>query len=42
MQFGKYAFVAYDLFVKHMAVYVANAIDESKVSVPLILIGIEP
>ncbi|BDQ26551.1 BglII/BstYI family type II restriction endonuclease [Helicobacter heilmannii] len=27
VQFGKYAFVAYDLFVKHMAFYVANAID---------------
>jgi hypothetical protein len=27
VQFGKYAFVAYDLFVKHMAFYVADAID---------------
>lgn len=27
VQFGKYAFVAYDLFVKHMAFYVGNAID---------------
>ena len=27
VQFGKYAFVAYDLFVKHMAFYVANQID---------------
>lgn len=26
-QFGKYSFVAYDLFVKHMAFYVGNAID---------------
>jgi len=27
IQFGKYAFVAYDLFVKHMAFYVGNQID---------------
>lgn len=27
VQFGKYAFVAYDLFVKHMAFYIANEID---------------
>lgn len=27
VQFGKYAFVAYDLFVKHMAFYIANQID---------------
>lgn len=27
VQFGKYAFVAYDLFVKHMAFYVASRID---------------
>ena len=27
VQFGKYAFVAYDLFVKHMAFYVADRID---------------
>lgn len=27
VQFGKYAFVAYDLFVKHMAFYVGNQID---------------
>jgi len=27
VQFGKYSFVAYDLFVKHMAFYVANQID---------------
>jgi len=27
VQFGKYAFVAYDLFVKHMAFFVGNAID---------------
>jgi hypothetical protein len=27
IQFGKYAFVAYDLFVKHMAFYIANQID---------------
>ncbi len=27
VQFGKYAFVAYDLFVKHMAFYVGNMID---------------
>jgi hypothetical protein len=26
-QFGKYSFVAYDLFVKHMAFYVGNVID---------------
>lgn len=27
VQFGKYAFVAYDLFVKHLAFYVRNEID---------------
>ncbi|GGC96313.1 BglII/BstYI family type II restriction endonuclease [Enterococcus wangshanyuanii] len=27
VQFGKYAFVAYDLFVKHMAFYIANDIN---------------
>ncbi|UTP40555.1 hypothetical protein M9M90_05060 [Phenylobacterium sp. LH3H17] len=27
VQFGKYAFVAYDLFVKHLAFYVADTID---------------
>lgn len=27
VQFGKYAFVAYDLFVKHMAFFVGNIID---------------
>ena len=27
VQFGKYSFVAYDLFVKHMAFYVGNVID---------------
>lgn len=27
MQFGKYSFVAYDLFVKHMAFYIGNVID---------------
>ena len=27
IQFGKYAFVAYDLFVKHMAFYVGDQID---------------
>jgi hypothetical protein len=27
IQFGKYSFVAYDLFVKHMAFYIGNVID---------------
>lgn len=27
VQFGKYAFVAYDLFVKHLAFYVGDVID---------------
>lgn len=27
VQFGKYSFIAYDLFVKHMAFYVGNEID---------------
>ena len=27
VQFGKYAFVAYDLFVKHLAFYVGDTID---------------
>jgi hypothetical protein len=26
-QFGKYAFVAYDMFVKHMAFFIGNVID---------------
>jgi len=27
VQFGKYSFIAYDLFVKHLAFYIGNAID---------------
>jgi hypothetical protein len=27
IQLGKYSFIAYDLFVKHLAFYVGNAID---------------
>lgn len=27
MQFGKYAFVAHDLFVKHLSFYVSGVID---------------
>ena len=27
VQFGKYSFIAYDLFVKHMAFFVGNSID---------------
>lgn len=27
IQFGKYSFVAYDLFVKHMAFYIGDEID---------------
>lgn len=27
VQFGKYAFVAYDLFVKHLAFYIGDVID---------------
>jgi len=27
LQFGKYSFIAYDLFVKHLAFYVGDAID---------------
>lgn len=27
VQFGKYSFVAYDLFVKHMAFFVSDVID---------------
>lgn len=27
VQFGKYSFIAYDLFVKHMAFYIGNKID---------------
>ena len=27
VQFGKYSFVAYDLFVKHMAFYIGKIID---------------
>lgn len=27
IQFGKYSFIAYDLFVKHLAFYIGNTID---------------
>ncbi len=27
VQFGKYSFIAYDLFVKHLAFYIGNVID---------------
>lgn len=35
VQFGKYAFIAYDLFVKHMAFYVADRIDVGVEIVPM-------
>lgn len=35
VQFGKYAFVAHDLFVKHMAFYVAGIIDVGVEIVPM-------
>ena len=35
VQFGKYAFVAYDLFVKHMAFYVGDVIDVGVEILPL-------
>lgn len=35
VQFGKYAFVAYDLFVKHLAFYVADRIDLGVEIVPM-------
>jgi hypothetical protein len=35
VQFGKYSFIAYDLFVKHMAFYVANQIDVGVEVVPM-------
>lgn len=35
VQFGKYAFVAYDLFVKHLAFYVAHHIDVGIEIVPM-------
>ncbi len=52
VQFGKYSFVAYDLFVKHLAFYIGDKIDvgievlpmkslQSQMS-PLVIIGIEP
>lgn len=35
VQFGKYAFVAYDMFVKHLAFYVAEVIDVGVEIVPM-------
>jgi len=35
LQFGKYAFVAFDLFVKHLAFYVGNVIDVGVEIVPM-------
>ncbi|WP_018425766.1 BglII/BstYI family type II restriction endonuclease [Hoeflea sp. 108] len=35
VQLGKYAFIAYDLFVKHMAFYVADKIDVGVEIVPM-------
>jgi hypothetical protein len=35
VQFGKYSFIAYDLFVKHMAFYVAGKIDVGIEIVPM-------
>jgi hypothetical protein len=39
VQFGKYAFVAYDLFVKHLAFFVGDVID---VGVEILPIGLYP
>lgn len=38
VQFGKYAFVAYDLFVKHMAFYIGNQIDVGVEILPMKLL----
>lgn len=35
VQFGKYSFVAYDLFVKHMAFFIGNVIDVGIEIVPM-------
>jgi hypothetical protein len=35
VQFGKYAFVAYDLFVKHLAFYVGDRIDAGVEILPM-------
>ena len=35
IQFGKYSFIAYDLFVKHLAFYVGDAIDVGIEIVPM-------
>ena len=35
VQFGKYSFVAYDLFVKHLAFYVGDKIDAGMEIVPM-------
>lgn len=35
VQFGKYAFIAYDLFVKHMAFYIAGRIDVGIEVIPM-------
>jgi hypothetical protein len=37
VQFGKYSFIAYDLFVKHLAFYVGNSIDVGVEILPMIL-----
>lgn len=39
VQFGKYAFVAFDLFVKHMAFYVGNQIDVGIEILPMKLLS---
>jgi len=41
VQFGKYAFVAYDLFVKHLAFYVGDLMDVGIEILPMKLLQSE-
>lgn len=41
VQFGKYSFVAYDLFVKHMAFYVGDVIDVGVEILPMKSMSVE-
>lgn len=41
IQFGKYAFVAYDLFVKHLAFYISDQIDVGIEILPMKVLQVE-
>ncbi|MCC6484021.1 MAG: restriction endonuclease [Armatimonadetes bacterium] len=42
VQFGKYSFIAYDLFVKHMAFYVGDTIDVGVEILPMRELTLDP